>query len=131
MSCGEEQNPESGLSWLRRAWDGVIERSQIQRLCQELITLRAAVAAEHPGLSGEQLYELVVMRLTHCNGAQAKECLNHVEESFAQWPVVREVTFRDVVLYFVLRKSLTFREPQSDTKPDFNTLVYTLVPGDL
>ena len=131
MVSGDESTSVAGLRWLRRFWDGVIERGQVRRLCHELVAMHRAVAEHNPELSGERLYELIIMRLTNSDHAQARAYLNHVEESFAQWPVVREVVFRDVALYFVLHKSLKAHEQPARSQSDFSTIVYSIVPADL
>jgi hypothetical protein len=131
MGCSDESNSGAGVGWLRRAWDGVIERGQVQSVCRELVELHRATSAQYPELRGERLYAQIIARFTRCDLAQAQAVLNHVEESFAQWPVVREVLFRDVVLYLVLSRSLTPAAGPSDSKTDFTNLVNAAVPADL
>ena len=131
MGTEDDQNSRTGLRWLRRAWSGVVERSQVHRVCRELLELHAEVAREHPELSGEPLYERIITRFTNGDAQQAKSVLNHAEESFAQWPVVRDVNFRDVVLYFVVSKSLVPIEQAAESRLDLTELVHSIVPADL
>jgi hypothetical protein len=131
MGCEEDQNSATGLRWLRRAWSGVVERGEVQRVCRELLALHAEVAREHPELAGEPLYERIIARFTNSDPQQAKTVLNRAEESFAQWPVVRDVIFRDVVLYFVVSRSLDSSSQAAESRVDLTNVVHAIVPAEL
>jgi hypothetical protein len=56
----------------------------------------------HPELVGLELYRAIVALRLGCEAAQARAVVRRAEEEFAQWPVRREVTLRDVVRHIVI-----------------------------
>ncbi|OIQ94133.1 YHS domain protein [mine drainage metagenome] len=75
------------------------ERRHAERAGDELLALYRTVSANHPELSGRELYRSMVMARTGCDATDANRVLDCAEESFAAWPVSRELTLCDVVHY--------------------------------
>lgn len=91
----------------------------------------AEVKAVHSDLAGEPLYEQIVIRYMSANAQLAKEVLNHAEESFARWPNVRDLEFRDVVLYLIVTESLRFNAEGIGSRLDLQEIVYSVIPATL
>lgn len=121
----------TGLSWLRSAWLVVLERRRARAVCRDLLRLYRQTRTADANLQGEALYEQVVARYNHGDARGTKELLNHAEQSFAQWPSVRNLTFRDVVLYLVVSESTTADRPPADMRPDIAAVVYSAIPAEL
>ena len=79
------------LQWRERRFAG--------RHCRVLLRLHRRVARRHPGLRGPELYRHIVAARSGADPAAAQAVLQGAEESFARWPVSRELSFRDVVHY--------------------------------
>lgn len=86
------------VSWLL-AWR---ERRFAAKRCKELLALHAKVAAEHPLLTRETVYREVVMRRVRCSELQAEELIECARDSYAEWPVRRQLRLRDVAHYLVV-----------------------------
>lgn len=65
-----------------------------------------------PGLSGEALYRQVMSEGFGLDEAAAQEIVAGARESYAEWPIERDLKFSDVVHYFVVRRCLREIEPQ-------------------
>ena len=91
----------------------------------------AEVKAAHSDLAGERLYEQIVIRYINADARLAKEVLNHAEECFARWPNVRDLGFRDVVLYLVVTESLRFSAEGIGSRLDLKEIVSSVIPAKL
>ena len=60
-----------------------------------------------PELDGEALYERVLSERFGVDHATACQVIEGARSSFAQWPVARDLTFCDVVHYFVTDRCLS------------------------
>lgn len=78
------------------------EGRRATRICQELLMQYREVLADHPELHGRDHYMQLIMIRMKCNPSMANEMLNNVAESFASWPVPRELTLCDVVHYLTV-----------------------------
>ena len=73
------------------------ERRHAARASGELLALYRAASAIHPEFANRELYKLVVMTRTGCDATAASVILNCAQDSFAEWPVRRDLTLCDVV----------------------------------
>jgi|GEM_PF-1543056 len=105
------------------------ERRFAVRCCDELLRLYETAAASHPGLSGRELYRLVVT--THCGGdiATVQSVLQRAEESYALWPVSRELTFRDVVHYLAVSGYWDEHEGERWILSDLKPVIDAAIPS--
>ena len=87
-----------GVSWLL-AWR---ERRFANKRCKELLALHAKVAAEQPLMARETVYREVVMRRVRCTEVQAEELIECARDSYAEWPVRRQLRLRDVAHYLIV-----------------------------
>ena len=67
-----------------------------------------------PDLTGEELYAQVMSARFGIDEAVARKLLAGARESYADWPVERELKFSDVVHYFVAERCLQELESQQD-----------------
>ncbi len=121
----------TGLGWLRNAWMGVLERRRARAVCRELLHFYEETRAADSNLKGEALYEQVIARYKNGDARGTKELLNHAEQSFAQWPLVRNLNFRDVVLYMIVSESMMADRPAADMRSDLMAVVYAAIPAEL
>lgn len=96
---GRQASRAAGPFQVLRAWR---ERRLAARCCRRLLGLYETVAAEHPQLIGSSLYLEVVAMHNGCDASAAQDVLRDAEQSYAIWPVERELNFRDVVHYLAV-----------------------------
>jgi hypothetical protein len=82
------------------------ERRFARRVSRDLLKLYRIISASQPGLRGPDLYRKVVMAYTRADAASADTVINQAEESFAAWPVQRELKFCDVVHFIAVSEFL-------------------------
>lgn len=109
------------------------ERQHAVRTSNELLSLYHTVSAEHPELSDREHYKLVVMARNGCNSTAANLVLDCAEESFAQWPVMRELTLCDVVHYLSVSEYFAAHtgEPWMSSDANINLIVKSNIPHRL
>ena len=69
------------------------------------------VHAAFPDLAGEALYAQVMSTRFGLDEVAAQELVAGARESYADWPVERDVRFSDVVHYFVADRCLKEQRP--------------------
>jgi hypothetical protein len=74
---------------------------------------------------------LVVVARTGCVESAANVILNSAQQSFAQWPVRRELTLCDVVHYLSLNEFLASHKDESWIHTDMGQVVAAHVPPEL
>lgn len=107
------------------------ERRFARRVSKELLTLYRVVAAKYAALHGRELYRLVVTLRTRGNLESADALIDHAEDSFAEWPVRRDVTFRDVVHYIAVSEFLASHGDAPWVHANFRREVASRIPSDL
>lgn len=101
------------------------------RTSRELLAVYRRIAAAHPDLGGRALYRRVVMERTGCDTAAADAVLENAEESFAAWPVRRELTLCDVVHYLTVAGFLAAHDGEHWMHADVAHVVASRIPRDL
>ena len=85
---------------------GFIRSKKQERLARDLSFAALDgfdVAHAHaPQLNGEPLYELALSTKFGVDPTFAHEIVRHARESYTEWPVARNLTFSDVVHYYVV-----------------------------
>lgn len=133
---GQEDEPAQ-VGWFRgliNSWTRTKhERRHAKRTSRELLALYRNVAADHPELSDREHYKLVVMARNGCDSTAAKLVLDCAEESFAQWPVMRELTLCDVVRYLSVSEFFAAYgcEHWMRSNTNINLIVKSSIPHDL
>ena len=82
------------------------ERRFARRVSRELLKLYRIVSAAQPDLRGRDLYRRIIIARSQADPAAADTLIDQAEESFASWPVPREVKFCDVVHFVVVSEFL-------------------------
>jgi hypothetical protein len=81
-----------------------------------------------PALVGRPLYEKVAKEKLGCDDTEARAVVLQAERDFAQWPVSRAVTLRDLVSHLVIVRGADGQV--GDTAPILQ-IVERIVPADL
>jgi hypothetical protein len=78
------------------------ERRFVRACCVELLGLYQRAERLHPGLSAEALYRQVVAAKLSREGREVDDVIQGARVSYANWPVERDLCFRDVVHYLAV-----------------------------
>ncbi len=104
----ECQTENSGIrAWIATWWQTRQERRIAVNTCKELIALYRKILADHPALGERKRFKLLVMARNNCDEAAAYEILKFAQESYASWPVPRELTLTDVIHYLMVTEFAT------------------------
>lgn len=111
---------------------GHAERRYARGASEELLKLFSREQLEHPELKGRALYEAVIARRLGPNPTiSAAEIVRRAAESFADWPVERELTFRDVVHYQVFNEYMHQGAVRVGTRTNIGAAVARIIPGEI
>ena len=138
---GEDSPALSGrmsLSQRATAWRNALFASLVSRresryvteITRELLKLHWIVCTTHPKLPRREIYRRVVMARTGCGVEEANGVLRRAEQSFARWPIERELTFADVVHYMAVSEYLESHD-RIATRIDMGRLIADRIPMDL
>lgn len=107
------------------------ERRYARQASRELLELLQLERHEHPERSGRSLYQAVVSRRLGPNAARAAEVVLHAEESFIDWPVERELRFRDVVHYLIFDEYTRRSATSEATRTNIGDVVARIIPESI
>lgn len=107
------------------------ERRHAELASREMLILYRGIIAEHPDQDDLQSYRSVIMSRTGCDPQAAQLILESASESFAQWPVRRELTFCDVVHYLTISEFLAGHMGKHWMHSDIKHIVESCIPGEL
>jgi hypothetical protein len=109
------------------------ERQHAERTSDELLSLYRTISAVHPELPNREHFRLLVMARKGCDSTVANLALERAEESFAQWPVTRELTLCDVVHYLTVSEYFAAYagEPWMSSDANINLIVQSHIPHGL
>jgi hypothetical protein len=111
---------------------GPAERRYAKEASEQLLELFRREQREHPELKARTLYEAVAARRLGTNPSiSAVEIVRRAEESFADWPVERELRFRDVVHYLIFDEYMRAGKARDGTKTNMGVVVARIIPDDL
>ena len=111
---------------------GHAERRYAKEASEQLLELFWREQRERPELKGRPLYEAVAARRLGTNPPiSAVEIVKRAEESFADWPVEREVRFRDVVHYLIFHEYMRAGKARDGTKTNMGEVVARIIPEDV
>src|SRR5690242_4165739 len=88
--------------WMRRVMELATfllpwcERRYADRISKEMLRLHRCVASDCSAKARREIYRRVVMIRTGADADEARAILVRAEQSFATWPVDRELRFGDV-----------------------------------
>ncbi|HXB18012.1 MAG TPA: hypothetical protein VNV40_04165, partial [Steroidobacteraceae bacterium] len=99
---------------------------------EQLLDLFRREQREHPELKGRALYEAVTARRLGLNPpVSATEIVRRAEESFADWPVERDLRFRDVVHYLIFDEYMHAGKARAGTKTNMGAVVARIIPEEI
>ena len=107
------------------------ERRHAEHASDELLALYRTVSADHPELSGRELYKRMVMARNGCDATAANNVLDCAEESFAAWPVSRELTLCDVVHYLSVAEFIETHGGEPWMHSNIKFVVTSRIPHNL
>ena len=107
------------------------ERRYARQASTELLELFRAVQRERPELSGRALYQAVIARRLGADEHSAAQIVLRAEESFADWPVERELRFRHVVHYQVFDEFTHSGPGRENTRSNMGKVVARIIPEQL
>jgi hypothetical protein len=111
---------------------GPAERRYAKEASEQLLDLFWREQREHPELKGRALYEAVTARRLGLNPPiSATEIVRRAEESFADWPVERELRFRDVVHYLIFDEYMHAGKARAGTKTNMGAVVARIIPEEI
>ncbi len=108
-----------------------MERRHAGAVSRQLLKLHSFVAERHPDLKGRALYRQIVMVRSGADIASAERMLNRAEQSFAQWPAQRELTFADVVHCLAVEEFFAAHGETHWTHADMGRVVAANIPNEL
>jgi hemerythrin-like metal-binding protein len=82
------------------------EKRHVGRTSRTILAQYRRISKAHPDLPATSVYVFVVMAHTGCDSSTANIILDRAEESFAEWPISRALTLRDVVHYLTVTEYL-------------------------
>jgi hypothetical protein len=86
--------------------------------------------AKEPALVGSDLYESVVCLRNGIAASDAHAILHRARESFAAWPIDRDLIFRDVVQYLVISEYLVAKSKRVGTAINMADVVAQVIPKE-
>jgi len=111
---------------------GPAERRYAKEASEQLLGVFWRERREHPDLNGRALYEAVTARRLGINPPiSAAEIVRRAEESFADWPVERELRFRDVVHYLIFDEYMRAGQARAGTKTNMGDVVARIIPEEI
>ena len=111
---------------------GPAERRYAKEASEQLLDLFRREQREHPELKGRALYEAVTARRLGLNPpVSATEIVRRAEQSFADWPVERDLRFRDVVHYLIFDEYMHAGKARAGTKTNMGAVVARIIPEEI
>lgn len=107
------------------------ERRYARDCAREMLKLHREFNTRYPELKGHSLYRRVVARRLDGNDLVAEAVLHHATQSFAIWPVERELNFRDVVHYLAVSQYVAMHPGARWVHADIKRVVDELIPAQL
>ncbi len=107
------------------------ERRYATHAALAALSLYHRLRAKEPALAGTALYEAVVRMRNGIAASDARAVLRRARESFAAWPVDRDLIFRDVVQYLVISEYLKAKAKRASTTINMAYVVAQIIPKEL
>jgi YHS domain-containing protein len=108
-----------------------VEEHLAAECCHELLQLLQGLLQHGPPLQGLALYRHVVVARTAAALDEADEVLRRVDQSYASWPVDRDITFRDVVRYLLAWELWHGADGQQLVQAELKRVVDAHIPHQL
>jgi YHS domain-containing protein len=133
------RGPDKAPRWLTgAAWRGLLaglvpwrERRFARCVARRLVELYRTVSARHPRLRGRDLYREIVIAHKRIDPDSANALLDEAEESYATWPILRTLTFCDVVHFIAVSEFLASHGDAAWIQADMRREVKSQIPRNL
>lgn len=102
----------------------------VTKAIQETLNIYRAVQVSESAEKSWDLYAMTIMRATGASRSDAERLLNAARESYAIWPVERDIRLRDVIHYLVVM-DLFEKDETKATNVNLVELVRAAVPISL
>ena len=112
-------------------FSALAERRYAKQASTELLRLFRAVQHERPELSARALYQAVIALRVGANERTAAQIVLRAEESFAHWPVERELRFRHVVHYQIFDEFTHSAPARTGTRTNMGVVAARIIPEEL
>ena len=107
------------------------ERRFASGVCRDMLRRHAETASRHPGLLGPALYHRIVADRHGGSDLLADTILERAGQSFAEWPISRPLSFRDVVHYVAVLEFVAANRSAHWIHADLKRLVNETIPHAL
>jgi len=107
------------------------EKRYVRRESRKALATYRDVRTQRSTVQGMELYEEVVARLTGASADAAHALVRAAEQSFAEWPVERDLTFRDVVHYLCFQRFCASHDNRDWMRTSLREVVEAEIPKGL
>jgi hypothetical protein len=107
------------------------ERNQVKQTCAEALKAYRQFEAAAPTSTNTWRYERVVATLTGADENGVRTVLRRAEQSFASWPVDRDLVFRDVVAFIAITNCLRADIAHAGVRSRVMDVVANSIPKNL
>ena len=131
---GQDDDKSSWLNDTLRNFNFVAvmrERMVIRRTCNHSLRLYHRIRADMPDASKMDIYQQVVQQRGNHTPSDVRGILRHAEESFAKWPVDRDLTFRDLVAYLAVTDCMRANPGSKGVRSEVLGVVADTIPAEL
>ena len=120
-----ERWPVLSFMWLGE------EKRYVRRESRKALATYRDVRMQHSAVTRTALYVKIVARLTGASADGARALVRAAERSFTEWPIERELTFRDVVHYLCFERFSQSHDNRNWTRTSLRKVVDSEIPKDL
>jgi hypothetical protein len=106
------------------------ERRYARDASAQLMELYRQQRQEHPLMSKRALYQEIVAQRLGPQAVRAEDLVRRAERSFTQWPVDRDLQFRDVVHYLIFYEYTLLDPARKSTMTNMGATVAQVIPED-
>ena len=110
---------------------GPAERHYAKAASEQMLEQYWKLRRESPDMDVRGVYESVVAERLGNERSRAAELVKRAEDSFTQWPVERELRFRDVVHYLIFDEYMRQGKAREGTKTNMGGVVARIIPEEL
>jgi hypothetical protein len=107
------------------------ESRLVNSINRELLDLYGRISAQHPQLGDRERFNKLVMNRNGCDEASAYAILRSAEDSYAAWPLERELTLCDVIHYLAVREFFAQQGDELGMRGNVTASVKAIVPDKL
>jgi hypothetical protein len=101
------------------------------RTSRRMLAQSRRIRESQPGLNGRPLYEAIVAQHWRLAPDLVAQVISTAEQSCCEWPVARDLRFRDAVNYVVIVDYLRSHPTRVGMRADVRKLIARIVPEEL